>query len=275
MTVVLEAGLEAKPKWQPNLDGERVVEGIHYGWLMRDHLARYEYAAQFCKGKRVLDVATGTGYGANILRRAGAAEVVAVDREQGALDYAEQRYGTDGLRWVNGNAYELPFEREFDVVISFETIEHLKEPERFVRECKRVAKPGGQFIVSTPENVGGPLCSEFHEFEYNRREFREVLERNFPRVELMGQRRELSMVYKPLGDLPGRYWWNNVRQGRGSQIFFTFMDRINKAPNQLLAWANGYTDKVRSEIRPIEAPLQLSRLLKPHYFVMLGICVVD
>jgi ubiquinone/menaquinone biosynthesis C-methylase UbiE len=275
MTVVIEAGLEEKLKWQPKLDGERVVEGIHYGWLMRDHLARYEFAAQFCKGKRVLDVATGTGYGANILKKAGAAEVVAVDREQGALDYAAQRYGTGGLRWIKGDAYELPFDREFDVVISFETIEHLKEPERFVRECRRVAKPGGQFIVSTPENVGGPLCSEFHEFEYNRREFREMLQRYFPRVELLGQRRELAMIYKPLGDLPDRYWINNIRNGRGSQVFFTLLDRINKVPNQLLAWASGYTDKVRAGIRPIEAPLELSPLLKPHYFVMLGLCVVE
>lgn len=272
MTVVIEARLEEK--WRPNLGGERVVEGIHYGWLMRDHLARYEWAAHHCKGKRVLDVATGTGYGANILRRNGAAEVVAVDREQGALDYAAERYGTDGLRWVHGNAYELPFQAEFDVVISFETIEHLKEPERFVRECKRVVKPGGQFIVSTPENVGGPFCSEFHEFEYNRQEFRELLERNFPRVELLGQRRELTNSIQPLGQLPGRYWWKHIRKGRGSPLLFTLMDRINKAPNQLLAWVNGYNEKFRCQIRPIDAPLRMSRLLKPHYFVMMGICGV-
>src|SRR5207244_3069057 len=72
-------------KWTPNLGGERVVEDIHYGWLMKDHLARYHFAAPYCADKRVLDVATGTGYGANILRKQGAAEVVAVDREQAAL----------------------------------------------------------------------------------------------------------------------------------------------------------------------------------------------
>jgi hypothetical protein len=54
-------------EWEPHLGGERVVEGIHYGWLMKDHLARYHFAAQYCRGMRVLDVATGTGYGANIL----------------------------------------------------------------------------------------------------------------------------------------------------------------------------------------------------------------
>jgi ubiquinone/menaquinone biosynthesis C-methylase UbiE len=275
MTAAIEAGREEGKSWQPHVGGERVVEGMHYGWLMRDHLARYECVSQFCKGKRVLDVATGTGYGANILRKNGATEVVAVDREKDALDYAALRYGTDGLRWVCADAYNLPFEREFDVVVSFETIEHVKEPERFVRECKRVMKPGGKYIVSTPENVGGPLCSEFHEFEYNRQEFREVLERNFPRVEILGQRRELSMAVKPLGELPSRYWLSHIRQGHGSKLLFTLLDRINKAPNMFLAWANGYNDGFRRAIRPIDEPIKLSKLLKPHYFAMIAFCDVD
>jgi 2-polyprenyl-3-methyl-5-hydroxy-6-metoxy-1,4-benzoquinol methylase len=258
--------------WQPELGGERVVEGIHYGSLMRDHIARYHFAAGHCRGQRVLDVATGTGYGANILRRQGATEVVAVDREQGALDYAAQRYGTDGLRWLNGDAYQLPFKQEFDVVISFETIEHLKDPERFVRECKRVLKPGGLYIVSTPENVGGPYCSDFHEFEYTREEFRTVLKKQFSTVELFGQRRELSMVVRPLGTLPDRYYQARIHHGRGSHRLYTFMDRMNKVPSCLLAWAAGVGDKFRSEIRPIDEPVRRSRLLKAHYFAMIGIC---
>ena len=99
MTVVIEAGLQEK--WQPNVGGERVVEGIHYGWLMRDHLARYEWAAR-------------------------------------------------------------------------------------------------------------------------------------PK------------------------WWRS--------------NRLNKVPNQMLAWVRGYNEKFRGQILPIEAPLAMSSLLKPHYFVMIGIC---
>ena len=52
-----------------DLDGEQMVDGVNYGWLMRDHIARYEYVSRFCRGKRVLDVATGSGYGAAILRQ--------------------------------------------------------------------------------------------------------------------------------------------------------------------------------------------------------------
>jgi ubiquinone/menaquinone biosynthesis C-methylase UbiE len=239
---------------------------------MRDHLARYHFALPYCRGKRVLDVATGTGYGANILRKGGAAEVVAVDREQRALDYATQRYGTDGLRWVNADAYAVPFGTEFDVVVSFETIEHLKEPERFVIECKRLVKPGGLFVVSTPLSVGGPMCSDFHEREFSREEFEDLLHRHFPRFELFGQRRELSMMIKPLGEIPDRYWRRNLLKGRGSHNLFTVMDRLNKAPNILAAWAMGLGDSFRSKIRPIDEPTRNSPLLKPHYFIMIAVC---
>ena len=258
--------------WQADLGGERVVEGIHYGWLMRDHIARYHFALEYCRGKRVLDVATGTGYGASILRKHGAAEVVAVDREQGALDYAAGRYGTDGLRWLNGDAYRLPFSREFDVVVSFETIEHLKDPVRFVRECKRVLRPGGLFIVSTPENVSGPYCSAYHEFEYSREEFRTVLNEHFSQVELYGQRRELRLLVRPLGSLPDRYDRERIQRGRGSHRLFTLMDRINKAPNLMLAWASGLGETFRAGIHPIDEPVRQPRLLKSHYFAMIGVC---
>jgi len=261
--------------WVPNLDGERVVEGIHYGWLMKDHLSRYRFAARYTRRKRVLDVATGTGYGASILRKYGALEVVGVDCVQDVLDYAASRYGHRGLGWVNSDAYEMPFEQEFDVVVSFETIEHLKEPERFVRACKRAIKPGGTFIVSTPESVGGPLVSEYHEFEYTRGEFRDLLRDHFSKVTLFGQRRELTERVCPLGGLPKRYWESHVRQGAGSHTLYKLMDRLNKVPNHLLAWATGVGESYREKIAPIDEPIRQSKYLKDHYFAMIGVCTVD
>lgn len=258
--------------WTPHLGGERVVEGIHYGWLMKDHIARYDHVAHICRGRRVLDVATGTGYGANILRRNGAASVVAVDREQAALDYAAGRYGTNGLEWVNGDAYDLPFDNEFDVVISFETIEHLKEPERFVEQCTKAVASDGVCVISTPENVGGPFVSEYHELEFNRTEFRELLERHFGSVRLFGQRRELALPIRILDGLPDRYWNSIVDGGRGSHRLYTLMDRINKAPNVALARIVGLGEPWRERIRPLDEPIRHSILLKDHYYVMIGVC---
>ena len=262
-------------KWTPHLGGERVVEGIHYGWLMKDHVARYEFASPLCRGRRVLDVATGTGYGASILRRNGAAAVVAVDREQAALDYAANRYGSDGLEWINADAYDLPFEDEFDVVVSFETIEHLKDPERFVEQCKKAMTPDGTYVVSTPENVGGPFVSEYHELEFNRVEFRELLERHFASVTLLGQRREVALPIRPLGRLPDRYWDSMRDRGHWSHWrhrLYTVMDRVNKAPNYALASTAGMRDAWRARILPIDEPMRHSFLLKDQYYVMIAIC---
>lgn len=270
-----EASVGAAEQFEANLGGERVVEGVHYGWLMKDHIARYEFVSSYCRGKRVLDVATGTGYGANILRRNGAAEVVAVDREQGALDYAADRYGTDGLIWMNRDAYDLQFREEFDVVVSFETIEHLKEPEKFVVQCKRAVKRDGLFVVSTPENVGGPFVSRYHELEFNRAEFRELLERHFPHVELFGQRRELALPIRVLGGFPSRYFQWMLAHDKGSHRLYTLMDRMNKAPNMVLARLRGYGESWRERILPLEDPLQTSIFLKDHYYVMMAFCRFD
>lgn len=256
----------------PGLGGERVVEGLHYGWLMRDHLDRYHFAARWCRDRRVLDVATGTGYGANILRRTGAAEVVAVDREADALAYARNRYGEDGLSWVEADAYRLPFEAEFDVVVTFETIEHLKEPERFIEECKRVLKPDGVLLVSTPLNTGGPFVSDYHELEFSLGEFRRLLGGHFSSVEIMGQRRDMRMPFRLLGWVADWYWETTVKHGRGSHRLFTVIDRLNKLPNYLLAAMLGMNEEYRRQIRPIDEPARQSLLLKPNYFVMIGIC---
>jgi SAM-dependent methyltransferase len=264
--------LRESTRWTPGLGGERVVEGIHYGWLMKDHLARYEWASPYCQGMRVLDVATGTGYGAAILRRNGASEVVAVDQEQTALAYAADRYGTDGLHWLYGDAYELGFSAEFDTVVSFETIEHLKQPEDFVLQCKRAMKPGGRFLVSTPENVGGPFVSLYHELEFSRAEFRDLLTTHFEQVELLGQRRELKLPIKVLGDFPSLYWERGMSRGHSSHRLFTAMDRLNKAPNLALAWAGGMRESWRARILPIDEPIRRSRLLEDHYYVMIGVC---
>jgi SAM-dependent methyltransferase len=261
--------------WRPGLDGERVVDGIHYGWLMKDHVARYEMASAYSVGKRVLDVATGTGYGANILRLRGASEVTAVDLEQAALDYARMRYGEDGLNWVNADACTLPFGREFDVVCSFETIEHLKDPAAFVAQCKRVLKPGGVYILSTPLNTGGDFVSPYHELEFTVDELRGLLARHFPNVTLFGQRRGLSLAFKPLGNLPSWYWkWSDGTR-RGSHKLYTLLDRANKAPNHFMAWAMGLGEAERAAIRPLDAPMKRSFLLKPNYFIIIGICRLD
>jgi hypothetical protein len=82
----------------------------------------------------------------------------------------------------------------------------------------------------------------------------------------------MQLPIRVLGDLPERYWkWVNHR-GHGSHQLYTVMDRLNKAPNLALAWALGMDNSWRARILPIDDAVRRSRLLKDHYYVMIGIC---
>src|SRR5207249_9324746 len=98
--------------------------------------------------KRVLDIACGEGYGSAALARAGAASVVGVDISAEACEHARRKYGVDARV---GRADRIPLPAgSIDVIVSFETIEHVERPESFLNECVRVLAPGGALILSTP-----------------------------------------------------------------------------------------------------------------------------
>lgn len=160
---------------------ERLVPDDAVEASLQEHLARYRFARARVRG-RVLDVACGTGYGTALLGAVGA------DLSLAALRYAARRHPAP---YVAGDALRLPFGRAFDAVVSFETVEHVDDPERFVAECARVLRPGGTFIVSTPNReLWSPRSAKPvhkpHRREFNRKEFLALL-RGF-RVELFGQR---------------------------------------------------------------------------------------
>lgn len=162
-------------------DDERLVPDDAVLASLQEHLARYRFARERVRG-RALDVACGTGYGTAMLGAAG------VDVSLPALRYAKSRYPAP---YIAADALRLPFGRTaFDSVVSFETIEHVPDPERFVAECARVLRPRGTFIVSTPNReLWSPRsprpCQRHHVLEFNRREFQSVL-KPF-NVELFGQ----------------------------------------------------------------------------------------
>lgn len=145
--------------------GERLVCGVtNDARMTQEHCARYVFAMHpFCTHKIVLDCAAGVGYGTQILSWAADA-VYGIDIEPAAIEYANEMYSTDNTTFMVGDATKIPFpDGFFDVVVSFETIEHLKEPEKFVDEAWRVLADDGVFIVSAPENSG----SVFHRAEYS------------------------------------------------------------------------------------------------------------
>ncbi len=166
---------------------ERLVPGTpEWDLYLVEHKQRYEFFAQRCRGLRILDAACGVGYGSQILARAGAAEVVGLDLDEGAIQYAEAHFAHPCVRFKKADVQRLgELGSPFDAVISFETIEHLAEPAVFVRNVRNVLKSGGLFVCSTPNKEFADKGGEpnpYHVSEMTFAEFLTLIETEF-RVE--------------------------------------------------------------------------------------------
>jgi 2-polyprenyl-3-methyl-5-hydroxy-6-metoxy-1,4-benzoquinol methylase len=167
---------------------ERMVPEEAHGRIFWEHIARYRFAKDFVRGKRVLDIACGEGYGASSLAKAGAASVVGVDIAADVCEHARRKYGIDA-RTGDAEAIPLP-DRAVDMVVSFETIEHVASPASFIQECTRVLKPEGTLIVSTPNRPvysGESNQNPFHRIEFDEEEFLNLLRSRFKTIRLYVQ----------------------------------------------------------------------------------------
>ncbi len=161
--------------------------------MIYEHWHRYLFAREYAVGRRVLDVASGEGYGSALL--AGVAETVAgVDVSPEAVDHARERYGrANNLKYVHASCTSVPFpDASFDLIVSFETIEHITEHEAFMLEVERLLAPGGMFIISSPNRVEYSdktgYKNEFHIRELDGPELRSLLDAHFPRQHWFAQR---------------------------------------------------------------------------------------
>jgi 2-polyprenyl-3-methyl-5-hydroxy-6-metoxy-1,4-benzoquinol methylase len=118
--------------------------------ILQIHLKRYETAARYAKHKRVLDIACGVGYGSKMLHLAGADSVVAVDLSQETLAHARHNYEAPGLQYVCANAEEFEWPEPFDLIVSFETLEHLPHPDKFMARMAQLLTPEGYLLLSVP-----------------------------------------------------------------------------------------------------------------------------
>jgi SAM-dependent methyltransferase len=167
--------------------------------LWGEHRSRYRFAARFADGRRVLDVACGSGFGLSMLRAAGGWPV-GVDYD--ALTLREVRRERSDEPLLTADATWLPLAAaSLDTVVSFETIEHVPDARALVHELRRVLRPGGRLILSTPNREFGPIArhtaNRFHIREFTASELRQMLSECFEQVQLFGQRPVAAYRYVP------------------------------------------------------------------------------
>lgn len=152
----------------------------------------YEFASSYCEGKDVLDFGHGGGYGTRLLAEK-ARSVVGVDVDSTAVDYANSRYRADNLTFqlIPGDS-PLPFETgSFDMVVSFQVIEHVPDVRAYLRELRRVLREGGKLLLTTPNRRYRLLpfqkpWNPDHLREYSARQLRREIARVFATVQVMG-----------------------------------------------------------------------------------------
>ena len=171
--------------------GERLIPAASRGELVHaEHVARYRLAARLAPGRRVLDAACGEGYGSALLAAAGASHVVGVDIDAATVDHARAAYDLD---FQVADVARLPFDDgAFDLVVSFETIEHVAEPERVLDEFARVVADDGLLLISTPHIAEYLVDNPFHVHEYEAAEFGRALEARFRYVRRLYQQNVIT-----------------------------------------------------------------------------------
>lgn len=171
--------------------GERYLPEVK-GDVELEHLHRYLFAGQVVAGLRVLDIASGEGYGSAMLAKK-AAHVTGVDISGEAVSHAKEKYKASNLEFREGSCAAIPLpDACIDVVVSFETIEHHYEHEAMMQEIKRVLKPGGVLVISCPDKLEYSdkpgYSNEYHVKELYRDEFEALLAHYFKNRIIFGQR---------------------------------------------------------------------------------------
>ncbi len=172
--------------------GERFTPEVK-GAIWYEHWHRYSVTLSAARGRRVLDAACGEGYGSRLLADT-ASEVVGIDIDAATIGHAVARYAArPNLRYIQASCATLPLAAgSVDLIVSFETIEHLDNQTATLAEFRRVLAPTGALVISSPNKAvysdETGLANEFHVRELTRDELAAKLSLHFPQQTWFGQR---------------------------------------------------------------------------------------
>jgi len=227
----------AKLEWT----GERFLPWMEGVQIHYEHLHRYAFAARFVKGKKVLDLGCGEGYGTYMLARE-ATSVAGVEIDKPTIQHARSKYIKDNLEFIEGSVLTVPIEgeKEFDIVVCFELIEHIAEQDKLLSEVKRLLKDDGLFIVSTPNKAvytdAPDHHNPFHVKELYFEEFRSLLRRYFKHLRIFGQRIYAGSNMWSINQHKSRGYIEAVIKKEDMEFYFT--EKASKEPVYLIAIAS-------------------------------------
>ena len=168
-----------------------------------DHMVRYALTSNFVKGKNVLDITCGSGYGCQFMALQGAEKVVGVDIDVNSIEYARKYYQHPNVSYIQSDAHNVSEleDASFDIIISFETIEHLQFPKDFLLELRRLLKSDGQLIISCPNDYrSSPWISQYHIHKFRFTEFRDIILNIFGEASFLLQYNTItSSLIRPTG----------------------------------------------------------------------------
>jgi ubiquinone/menaquinone biosynthesis C-methylase UbiE len=203
-----------------------------------EHLHRYAIAKELVHGKTVVDIACGEGYGVNILAETALA-VIGIDIDEVTILAAINKYKKTNTSFITGSAEQIPCEdKSTDIVVSFETIEHIEAHNKMLFEIKRILKPDGLLIISTPDKKyysdATGYKNIFHKKELDKGTFRELLHKNFSNVKIYHQYSgEIPFILPEESTMVKIYSGNFKKVKRDKGVFHTYLLALasdNKLP---------------------------------------------
>ena len=180
--------------------GERFIPDQTSKRIADDHFSRYRFALQFVRSKFVLDVACGSGYGSALLKQEGRAmRVDGVDVDPDLVEYAKSHFQIDGVNFFVDDLANHHLRDTYDVIISFETIEHIDDYRKALHNLYGLLTAGGVLVISTPNRlITSPKLASFQEKPDNPFHVRE-----FVLPELIGILRDARFTVDP-GEVYGQ-----------------------------------------------------------------------
>ncbi len=249
---------------------ERVIPGVSANFLYKEALARYVFVLKLLKKNyKVLDLGCGTGYGTSLLA-AKAKLVVGVDISREAIDFCNKKYQGWNIKFKIGDIQKLNYpDKYFDIICSFEVIEHLKNHTTFLDETRRVMKPSGSFVMSTPNKIvhspDGKIQSKYHFREYTYNDLEKLLFKKFKNVNILGQSKSSFAKASLISFMNSQ----NTRQRLVDKDVFNLRKLVSKATKEKI-WkivGNFLGRKDQDLLKLSDFPITSKNVANCEYFV--------